>query len=71
MTQTQWTLARLKRGPLTPLDALAENGCMRLAARIAELRAQGYNITTENRTVNGKTFAVYRLMEKRNEAVAA
>ena len=32
------------RGSITPLDALREFGCMRLAARIADLKERGYRI---------------------------
>ena len=35
---------KLRMPPLTPLDALRDHGCMRLAARIHELRAEGYDI---------------------------
>ena len=65
MSQTQWILNRLKQGPISPIDALNGCGCFRLAARIADLRAAGHDITTENRTLaNGKTIAVYHLHEK-------
>lgn len=48
-------LAALKRGPLTPLEALRRLGCERLAARIHELREMGHDI---NRTfVRVKTRA--------------
>lgn len=46
---------------ITPLQALKKWGCMRLAARIAELRARGMNIKTKPVTQNGKTFAQYSL----------
>lgn len=41
-------LATLKEGRrLSPLDALRLFGCFRLAARISELRAEGYPIQSE------------------------
>jgi hypothetical protein len=43
-----------------PLQALEKWGCMRLAARIAELRKAGTHITTTKITRNGKTFAEYK-----------
>lgn len=46
-TQTERLLARLRRGPVTPLDAMIELGIMRLAARIADLKAAGHEIRTE------------------------
>lgn len=36
---------------ITPLDAMREFGCMRLAARIHELKDQGHNIS-ETRQAN-------------------
>lgn len=46
---------------LTPLEALREMGCLRLAARIHDLKAAGHPIETTTRTVAGKSFAVYSL----------
>lgn len=36
---------------ITPQDALREFGCFRLAARIADLRREGYGINTERKRV--------------------
>ena len=67
MTQAQEILALLRsRGDrgITPMDALEEVGTFRLAARIHDLRAEGYNITsTPQMTPTGKTVARYRLIE--------
>lgn len=64
-SQTEWILARLKQGPLSALDAFNGCGCMRLAARIADLRQAGYDIETEHRTMTtGKVVAVYHLHQK-------
>lgn len=64
MTQTEWILDNLKRGPLTPIDALNGCGCFRLAARIADLRQAGHRIETQNKNLaNGKTVAEYHLKE--------
>jgi len=46
---------------ITPLQALEKWGCMRLSARIEELRKAGYPIVTEMAKQNGKTFARYRM----------
>ena len=47
---------------ITSLEALKEFGCLRLAARIADLRNDGHNIVTENyRTSTGKMVAKYKL----------
>lgn len=64
MTQTETILEMLQRGPVTPLDALQEAGCFRLAARINDLRQQGYPIETETITTpTGKHIAQYKLKE--------
>lgn len=65
MTQAEWILAALKKGPVSALDALNGCNCFRLAARISDLRQAGHHIETENKTLpNGKTIAVYHLKEK-------
>jgi acyl-CoA synthetase (NDP forming) len=49
---------------VTPALALSEVGTMRLAARIAELRAEGYEIVNLGwRTPNGRHVALYVLRE--------
>ncbi len=59
-TQTQVILEALQSGKrLTPLDALNLCGCMRLAARIHELRQAGHKIKDDGE----KQHAVY-YMEK-------
>ena len=45
-TQCQKILAYIdKHGGITPLEALTEIGCMRLAARIADLEKVGHEFT--------------------------
>jgi len=53
-------------GSITPLDALREFGCMRLSARILDLRKLGWNIRTIKTTHNGKRFARYILEGENN-----
>lgn len=66
MTQTEWVLRALKRGrALTSLDALQGCRCFRLAARINDLRRQGFKIKTEILSKGGKVFASYKLTKKR------
>ena len=64
MTQIAAILSHLKRGSvIDPLRALSLFGCLRLAARIAELREQGYRIETRRLvTRSGKRVALYRLL---------
>jgi len=65
ITQEKWILSALYWGPITPMQALKGCGCLRLAARIKDLRAQGHNIVTEKVTENGKRFAKYHLIEEK------
>tara|TARA_R100000458_G_C8257143_1_gene233104 strand:+ start:500 stop:724 length:225 start_codon:yes stop_codon:yes gene_type:complete len=55
-------LKHLERGEsITPLDALEQYGCFRLAAVIFNLRADGHKIKTKKITRRGKTYASYKL----------
>jgi len=66
-SQNAKILAHIKdKGRITPLDALSKYGCLRLAARVHDLRQAGHAISTEVRRVNGKRFAVY-YMEQGND----
>lgn len=47
MTQNEKLLARLRRGPITQLEALTELGIMRLGARIHDLKGEGVEIRAE------------------------
>ena len=62
MSQSDDILRHMKRhGPITPMDALQQYGCFRLAARIADLRGRGYPIVVETVRAGGKRFARYRM----------
>ena len=69
MTQTDRILRHLREhGSITPLDALREFGCMRLGARIWDLKRAGYPImkTMEcSRNKHGErvSYARYTLKE--------
>ena len=68
MTQSEAILNHLKAGKtLTPLEALDRFGCFRLAARIIELRRDGYNIVTEGKD----RWAVYRLVDGISRSIPA
>jgi|TARA_R110002020_G_scaffold6291_5_gene26337 hypothetical protein len=55
MTQTKEILAALKSGRrLTQYQALQEFGCMRLAARIADIRGMGVDVKTDTIVVGNK-----------------
>lgn len=64
MSQEKWILNALHWGPVTPMQALKGCGCLRLAARIRDLKDQGHQIITKKVTENGKTFAKYYLIEE-------
>ena len=50
-------------GSVTPLEALRDLGCMRLAARVRELRQRGHVIETNTvKADNGKRYAEYQLV---------
>lgn len=67
MIQKQMILRHLQEmGSITPGTAIEEYGCFRLSARIADLRADGYEIITEmearrNRFGKRVRYARYRL----------
>lgn len=46
---------------ITPLEALDQFGCMRLASRISELRDEGYPIETKMMSDKEKRWAEYSL----------
>ena len=68
-TQCDKVLAYMRHfGSITQLEALQDLGCMRLASRISDLRAQGYPIcrrmkTSKNRYGEDVHFAEYYLKE--------
>lgn len=62
-SQTALILAYLGQGKaITPLEALAKFNCLRLSARIWDLRDKGYDIKTRMVTTgNNKQIAEYYL----------
>ena len=68
-TQCEKVLAYMRTfGSITQLQALQDIGCMRLASRISDLRAQGVAIgrrikTSKNRYGDNVSFAEYYLEE--------
>jgi hypothetical protein len=50
------------KGRISPLVAISEIGCHRLAARVLELKQRGFGISTHRATaMNGSTYAEYHL----------
>lgn len=63
-TQSQNTaiLHHMQQGnEITALEALSKHGCMRLAARIGDLKDQGISIADRWVESNGKRFKAYRI----------
>ena len=62
MSQTSAILAHLQSGAtLTPLEALDRFGCLRLGARIDDLRKLGHRIETRRVQRGRKYWAEYRM----------
>jgi hypothetical protein len=69
MSQNKQILEYLKNGnSITPLTALEKFNCLRLSARILDLKDKGYNIKTEmvKSKLSGKTYAKYTLLTNKN-----
>lgn len=71
MTQCEQVLKYMQDfGSITPLQAVADLGIYRLAARISDLRQAGYGVssrmmTAKNRYGKRVRFAEYRLEDKK------
>lgn len=69
MKQTDRILKYMRDfGSITQLEAMQDIGCMRLAARIADLKRDGHAIrremeTSKNRYGEETSYARYRLVE--------
>ena len=63
-TQCEHLMQYLKDyASITPLEALTAFGCMRLGARVSDMREQGYDIRTEI-NAGHKKYAIYRWEEE-------
>lgn len=69
MTQTEILIDLMKQGWVSPAMALAGAGCMRLAARVHDIKQMGYKVISRivkrknrwNRTI---TYKEYRIKEE-------
>lgn len=62
--QSQMILEYMAQGHrISPLEALNKFGCLRLGARIYDLKNEGHNIITEIVSENGKRYARYTLIK--------
>ena len=59
MSQEKEILGHLKKKPLRPMEALRRYGCLRLAARVHDLRSKGYRIKMRWIQTSDKRFAEY------------
>ncbi len=65
MTQKEQIINLLKTGrSITPMSALRNYGCFRLAAVIHKLKKQGMDIETTIINEGDKTYAQYNLIQK-------
>ena len=68
LTQCQMILELTREGFVTPLVALQEAGCMRLGARICELKAEGHIFEEKMFSHDGrfgkKSYKGFRLIEE-------
>ena len=70
MTQNEQIKSALLAGEtLTPLDALQQFNCFRLAARIKDLRDAGLDIETLTITNKNKSYAGYRLADPQGRLI--
>lgn len=67
MSQNQAILQHLEKGPITPLEALTKYGCLRLAARIKDLKDSGHQINCEMTHQSDKKFAKYSLIKRKEK----
>jgi len=68
-SQAKEILEHLESGkPLTAISALTNFGCFRLAARIHELRREGYEIKETTIEHGGKRYAEYYIPTFKLEA---
>lgn len=69
MTQNERVLKYMRDfGSITQLEAMQDLGCMRLGARVYDLKRDGYAIkkemeTSKNRYGEDTSYARYRLVE--------
>lgn len=63
MSHSKKILHHLTKSPITALEALNQYGCLRLAARINDLRMEGHHIHTETIVKDGKRYAQYHLLK--------
>jgi hypothetical protein len=70
LSQSQQILDHLRmNGSITPLVAMRKYGCLRLGARIYDLKREGHPISMSIIERNGKHYAEYKLSKVNTNAV--
>lgn len=69
MTQNEELIDLMKQGWVSPAMALAGAGCMRLAARVHDIKAMGHNVISRTVIENGRggrkvRFKEYRIIKE-------
>lgn len=67
MSQREIILRELRTGEWVPVTRFLNMYITRTAARVNEMREEGYNI--ESRRMEGKTFFEYRLVPKQESLI--
>jgi hypothetical protein len=65
MSHKSKILAHLQSGKtITPLEALSLYGCLRLSARIYDLRNRGFSIENIQQETKDERYAIYQLSSR-------
>jgi hypothetical protein len=67
MSQNILILNHLIKSTITPLEALQKYGCLRLAARINDLKGMGHQINRQMVYLGSKKFARYSLIKRKKK----
>ena len=61
-SQNEQLIELMQKQWISPLDALAKVGCMRLAARVLDIKNQDYRVM--DRWADNRKFKEYRIVRK-------
>jgi hypothetical protein len=67
MSQNALILQHLNRASITPLEAIERYRCLRLAARINDLKSMGHEINKQMMYLGNKKFARYTLIKRKKK----
>jgi len=63
-TQTTQLIQLMENGWVSPIRALEEVGCFRLASRVWDIKQMGYDVTHRDVRVAGKRWREYSINEE-------